>query len=133
MAIMSGTLVIGLLLNELTFNIAVLRLGGIHILSVPVRLYTQGDRTHLSIPYASMATPCKTFSHTLGFSWAESGGRWVGSRGRGVEGIGVGGEDCSSGAKPLNMRGRNIHGSDFLVRSKQAQLRNEVQRVIRMP
>ena len=90
MAIISGTLVIGLLLNELRFSIAVLRLGGTHILSLLLRLHTQGDRTHLSIPYASMATPCKTFSHMSG---SESGGPWVGGGGRGIEGIGIGGED----------------------------------------
>ena len=44
MAITSGTLVIGLLLDELTFNIVALRLGGTCIMNMPIRLHQGAPR-----------------------------------------------------------------------------------------
>ena len=84
-AIVSGTFVIGLLLNESTLSSVTLRLGGTHILSTRT---LKGQGAHPSIPYASLDTHFKTFSNTLGSSRAEGGEARVGS----VEVIGIGGE-----------------------------------------
>ena len=99
MAIMSGTFVIGLLLNALTFNSAAQRLGAIHRFS-GLGCTLKGIRAHLRVAYMSMATACKTFSHSSGSSSAEGGGPPIGVEvrvkggGSDVEGIGIGGEGC---------------------------------------
>ena len=88
----------GLQLNELTLNIAALRLGEAFDCTLKGTLNgtLNGTRAHLSIPYASIAPPCKTFSHISGSSKAEGSGRRVEGGGSRVESIGIGGEGCST-------------------------------------